>query len=319
MGTGDVDVICAGLNVVNFPIFPVDETLFTRDINPVEPVILLPGGDAANQAVVLSKLGFKTALCSRRGDDDFGKIMLDLLKSYGNGINLDGIVVDPEKATSISAMMIRANGQRHFCVHKGAMFNFCFDDIDTGLISRAKVVSIGGVFALPSFDGAGAAAFFRKAREQGVITVADTKYDTYKIGLDGIRPMLKYTDYFFPSYDEATAISGETEPEKIAKVFLNAGAVHTGIKLGPKGIYFLDSEREFYMPALPADVVDTTGAGDNFMSGFIAGLVRGWDIHQCCLFGSAAAALCVTKVGPMTAVESFEQVERFLKTASADI
>jgi sugar/nucleoside kinase (ribokinase family) len=50
------------------------------------------------------------------------------------------------------------------------------------------------------------------------------------------------------------------------------------------------------------------------MSGFIAGLVRGWDIKKCCLFGSAAAALCVTRVGPMTAVESFEQVEQFLNT-----
>ena len=309
-----VDVVCAGICGVNFPVFPVDETLFTRDITQVGPISLLPGGDAANQAVVLSKLGVQTALCTRRGNDDFGRMLVDLLRKYGNNINLDGIVTDTEKATSISVMMIRPNGQRHFCVHKGAIFNFCFEDIDPGLLSRAKVVSIGGVFALPSFDGAGAAALFRKAREQGLITVADTKYDMYNIGLAGIVPMLKLTDYFFPSYDEAAAISGKTEPEVMAKVFLDAGAEHVGIKLGPKGIYFQDKELAFYMPALPAEVVDTTGAGDNFMSGFIAGLVRGWDIKKCCLFGSAAAALCVTKVGPMTAVESFEQVEQFMNT-----
>ncbi|GHV90736.1 kinase [Spirochaetia bacterium] len=313
MNGANIEVICAGLCVVNFPIFPVDESIFSRDVNQVSPITLLPGGDAANQAVVLSRLGFKTAILSRRGNDDFGKIMLDLLRRYGRGIELEGIVLDGKKATSVSAMMIRSNGQRCFCAHKGALFNFCFDDIDLSLLSGAKAASIGGVYGLPSFDGTGAAAFFRAARERGLITVADTKFDTYGIGLAGIREMLEQTDYFFPSYDEAAAISGEKEPEKMAKVFLDAGALHAGIKLGPKGIYVKDKKTEFYIPALPAEVVDTTGAGDNFMSGLIAGLVKGWDLRKSCLFGSAAAALCVTKVGPMVAVESFEQVEQFME------
>jgi sugar/nucleoside kinase (ribokinase family) len=313
MNPSDSDVLCTGLCVVNFPIFPVDESIFTQDVNPVSPITLLPGGDAANQAVVLSRMGFKTALCSRRGDDDFGRIMLELLRNHGNNINLDGIRIDPQEATSVSAMMIRSNGQRNFCAHKGALFNFCLDDIDLSLLPRTKIASIGGVFGLPSFDGTGAAAFFRAAREQKVITVADTKADLMGIGLGGIREMLGHTDYFFPSYDEAKAISGETEPERIAGVFLDAGVSHAGIKLGAKGIYVKDRETEFYLPALPAEAVDTTGAGDNFMSGLIAGLIQGWDIRQCCLFGSAAAALCITKVGPMTAIESFEQVERFLE------
>jgi sugar/nucleoside kinase (ribokinase family) len=157
--------------------------------------------------------------------------------------------------------------------------------------------------------------FFREARKYGVITVADTKADLAGVGLAGVRKMFPYTDYFFPSYEEAAAISGEQEPEKMARVFLDMGAAHVGIKLGAKGIYVRDADNEFYMPALPAEVVDTTGAGDNFMSGFIVGLLRGWDLWECCLFGSAAAALCVTKVGPMTAVESFGQVKAFMESA----
>ena len=313
-----VDVICVGLSVVHFPIFPVDESIFTRDVNQVEPMTLLPGGDAANQAVVISKLGFRTALFTRRGNDDFGRMMLDLLRQYGKDIDLDGIAVDNEKATSTSAMMIRQNGQRFFCVHKGAIFNFSIDDIDLSLLSQARLVSIGGVFGLRSFDGKGAAALFRAAREKGVATAADTKFDMYGIGLDGIREMLSFTDYFFPSYEEAVAISGEKEPEKIADVFLDAGVVHAGIKLGAKGIYVKDRELEFYMPALPAVVVDTTGAGDNFMSGLISGLLKGWNLRKACLFGSAAAAINVTQVGPMLAVQNFEQVERFMNICLRD-
>ena len=315
MSEKDIDVICAGLCVVNFPIHPVDESIFHRDVNPVNPITLLPGGDAANQAVVISRLGFRTAILSRRGDDEFGGMMLDLLRKYGVNVNLEGIAVDREKATSVSAMMIRPNGQRFFCAHKGAMGAFSLDDIDPSFFSRAKVASIGGLCALPSFDGPGAAAFFRKAQEQGLITVADTKADSRGIGLKGIAETLKFTDYFFPSYEEAAALSGETDCEKIARVFLDAGASHVGVKLGARGIYVKDPETEFYMPAMPAEPVDTTGAGDNFMSGFIVGLLRGWDQRKCCLFGSAAAALCITKIGPMTAVESFEQVEAFMNSS----
>jgi sugar/nucleoside kinase (ribokinase family) len=314
MNRTKVDVVCAGLCVVNFPIFPVDESIFTRDVNLVSPITLMPGGDAANQAVVLSKLGLKTAILSRRGDDAFGGILLQLLNNCGGNIELGGITTDPKMATSVSAMMIRPDGQRCFCVHKGAMYNFCFKDIDLSILSGAKVASIGGVCGLPSFDGSGAAAFFRAAREEGLITVADTKADMYGIGLGGIREMLKQTDYFFPSYDEAAVISGEKSPEKIAEIFLDLGVRYAGIKLGARGIYARNGEEEFYLPALPAEVVDTTGAGDNFMSGLIAGLIRGWDFRTCCLFGSAAAALCVTMVGPVTAVESFDQVKQFLES-----
>lgn len=307
-----IDVVCVGLSVVNFPVYPVDESIFTRDINPVSPITLMPGGDAVNQAIILSRLGLKTALLTRRGRDAFGTMMLELLREYGADIDLSGVVTDESKATSVCAMMIRPDGQRHFCTHKGALYDFCIGDIDLSILSRARVASIGGMYGLPSFDVEGAAAFFRAARERGVITVADTKADIMGIGLKGILKTLSYTDYFFPSYDEAAAISGQTEPEGMARLFLDAGAKNVGIKLGAKGCYLRNADMEFYLPAIPADVVDTTGAGDNFMAGFIAGLLKGWDLRRCCLFGTAAASLCVSQVGPTTAVRSFEQVSEKL-------
>ena len=307
------DVVCAGLSVVNFPVFPVDKFIFENDVNPVEPIELLSGGDAANQSIVLSRMGAKTALLTRRGDDDFGLIMLELLKKFGHDIDLSGISVDPVKATSVCAMMIKPDGHRHFVSHKGAMFDFAVDHIDLSILSRTKIASIGGLFGLPSFDGDGSLRFFQEAKKQGVITVADTKSDLMKIGLNGIREMLPFTDYFFPSYDEASVLSGETDPKRIAQVFLDAGAANTGIKLGSDGCYFANASQQFTVPVIPQKVVDTTGAGDNFMSGFIMGLLRGWEPRQCCLFGTAAATLCVAEIGPNLAVTSYKQVDDFLK------
>ncbi|MFA9381974.1 MAG: carbohydrate kinase family protein [Acetanaerobacterium sp.] len=311
-----VDVVCVGLSVVNFPVFPVDESIFTRDINPVSPITLLPGGDAANQAIILSRLGLKTALATRRGHDNFGTVMVELLRDHGIDIDLSGVVEDDTKSTSVCAMMIKPDGQRHFCAHKGVLYDFCIDDIDLSVLSRAKVASIGGMYGLPSFDGKGSAVFFKAAREQGVITVADTKADIMGIGFEGIRETLANTDYFFPSYDEAAAISGESQPERMAQMFLDAGAKNVGIKLGSKGCYMRNAQTEFYIPVIPSEVVDTTGAGDNFMSGFIAGLLHGWSLRKCCLFGTASAALCVTQVGPTSAVKCFDQVKAVMDAAA---
>lgn len=306
------DVVCAGIAVVNFPVRPVDEGIFGRDITQVEPMDLLPGGDAVNQAIVTSRLGCRTALLVKRGKDGFGDILLDLIRGYGRDIDLSHIAVGEGYATGVCAMLIRGDGQRHFCAHRGAVNSMKAEDLDLSVLEETTVASIGGLMGLPSFDGKGSQQYFQKAKECGAITVADTKADLMGIGLKGILGTLAYTDYFFPSYDEASAVSGETEPEKMADIFLNAGAKHVGIKLGNRGCYAKDADGEFYLPVYPNPVVDTTGAGDNFISGLIAALVRGWNFKDACRLASACGAICVSKVGPNTAVESFEQVTAFL-------
>ena len=302
----DIDVLCAGLALVNFPVYPVDEGIFARDLTNVGPINTLTGGDAANQAVVLSRLGARAALASRRGDDVFGRVLAETLEGYG--VDTSGVAVDPERATAVCAMMIRPDGQRHFCSHKGALAHFCFGDVDLSQLERARVASIGGLCAMRSFDGDDAARFCKAAKERDAVTVADTKGDREGMDRADLRNMLPYTDYFFPSYDEAAYLSDETEPERIAAVFLRIGAKHVGIKLGADGCYFTDGADAFTLPAYPKEVVDTTGAGDNFMAGFITGLLRGWDARGCCRFGLAAGAICVTRMGPVGAVRDFEQV-----------
>jgi len=302
----DIDVLCAGLAVINFPVYPVDEGLFTRELTNVGPFAMLTGGDAANQAVVLSCLGAKADLASRRGDDVFGQILAETLEGYG--VSTGGVAVDKGRATALCAMMIKSDGQRHFCAHKGALDYFCFGDIDLSRLARARIASIGGLCALRGLDRDGAARFCRAAKERDVITVVDTKGDQEGMRDIVLRDILPHTDYFFPSYDEAAYLSGENDPAQIAAVFLRLGAGHVGIKLGAAGCFFTDGADAFSLPAFPAQVVDTTGAGDNFMAGFITGLLHDWDPRACCRFGLAAGAISVSQIGPVGAVKSFEQV-----------
>ncbi|MGE5612933.1 MAG: carbohydrate kinase family protein [Bacillota bacterium] len=309
----EFDVVCVGVAVVDLPLYPVDKELFSRNLTQIRPPEFHAGGGAANQAIVLSRMGNRTSLLTILGKDVFGQILTGLLSDCGKDIDLSHVSFHEKARTGISVVMIEPDGQRHFCVNRGANNHFSIERLDLSVLKRAKVVSLSYLFALPGFDGTGTTALLKIAKENGAITVVDTLTDIAGIGLDGVRSTLECTDYFFPSYDEAAAISRETEPERIADVFLNAGAGHVGIKLGSKGCYFKDKDNEFYLPAFDGPVVDTTGAGDNFMSGFITGLVRGWDIRRCCRLGNAAGALCVAEIGANSAIKDFEQVENFLK------
>ena len=108
-----LDVVCAGMALVNFPVFPVGPDLFAKDVYPVGPIHILPGGDAANQAIVLSKLGNRVALISKRGEDGFGETLETLLHTMGDGIDLSGVRVSKEAATCVCAIMVEPDGQRH--------------------------------------------------------------------------------------------------------------------------------------------------------------------------------------------------------------
>lgn len=306
------DVVCAGLALMNFPIYPIDETVFKNDVNMVSPITLLPGGDAANQAIVISRLGGKVALLSAVGADGFGEMLPKMIKESGKDLDVSHIAVEEKDTTGVAAMLIQSDGQRNFCINRGSLLKFGIQHIDMGILEQTRIVSIGGLMSLPGFDGEGTKEFFRRAKKAGVITVADTKKDLWGIGLEGIKETLSYTDYFFPSLEEAQAVSGEKTVEKMADRFLQCGVAHVGIKLGGDGCYFKDDRQEFYLPAYKCDVVDTTGAGDNFMSGFITGLLNEWDIKTCCKFASATGTVCASAIGPNDAVTSMEQVLKFI-------
>jgi len=307
------DALCVGLAVVNFPVFPIDESVFSRDLTRVEAITLLPGGDAVNQAIVLSRLGVKTALCCRRGDDYFGDVFLNLLETFGNDIDLSCVTVAPQVSTGVCAMLIRQDGQRHFCSHRGANKTLYVENVDADKIADSKVLSYTGMCSMPQIDTK-AGELFKLANEAETITVVDAKIDRTELDIPKIMKQMRYIDYFFPSYYEANILSGQVLPEKMADVFLAAGTKNVGIKLGSDGCYFASGDGErFSLPAMPAEVVDTTGAGDNFMAGFISGILRGFDPYTCCKLGAAAGAICVGEVGPCGAVKNVEQLNSYIK------
>ena len=103
-------------------------------------------------------------------------------------------------------------------------------------------------------------------------------------------------------------------PEEQADVFLSWGAKNVVIKLGEDGCLVRNANESFRTPIYKTRcVVDTTGAGDNFVASFLTGVLKGWDLKKCSEFAAAAGSICVEKVGATAAIESLEQVENRMK------
>ena len=112
---------------------------------------------------------------------------------------------------------------------------------------------------------------------------------------------LSRLDYFFPNLHEASALTGERDPDAVADALLDCGVKHVALKLGGKGCLLKSRKERHLIPAVPGvRCVDTTGAGDTFAGAFIAAILESRSFADCGRFANAAAALCVETVGATT-------------------
>lgn len=309
-----MDILCVGQLVTDILVKPVDSVDFGVDTKRVEHISVKNGGDCMNTAIDLAKLGNSVSFAGKVGNDGSGDFLAKTLKEYG--VDTKGLKVSSDAATSSVIVLINGKGERVFLYHGGTNDTFKYEDIDLSLIDECKVVHVGGTYLLPLFDGEGAAKLFRLAQSKKRLTSMDVTWDTTGRWLEIIRPCLKYLNFFMPSYKEASLITGRNSPEEIAEVLQSEGVGVVVVKLGKDGCYVKGDDKGFYYPAYDVKVVDTTGAGDSFVAGFLTGVVRNWSLEKCTQFASAVSAHCIQEVGATTGVPGFEDVVSFIENYS---
>jgi sugar/nucleoside kinase (ribokinase family) len=148
----------------------------------------------------------------------------------------------------------------------------------------------------------------------------DTAWDSTGKWMQLIGPCLQYLDYFIPSLEEAEMISGKSEPEEIADVFLAAGVKTVVIKLGAKGCFIKNNSGEKFLVDSFKGIkaVDTTGAGDSFAAGFITGIIKGWNLKTCGTFANAVGAHCVMKVGATSGIKPLSEIQQFINSYNSE-
>jgi len=306
-----MDILCIGQLVTDILVKPVNSVDYKVDTKRVKQIIVKSGGDALNTAISLSKLSNKVGFVGKVGDDNFGNFLLKTIKSFD--IDTKGLKIIKGAATSAVIVLINDKGQRTFLYQGGTNDTFRYEDICTSLIDECKLVHVGGTYLLPKFDGEGAAKLFQLAQSKNKFTSMDVTHDVTGKWLSTIKPCLKYLSFFMPSYGEAKSITGRKSPEEIADFLQKQGVEIVVIKLGRDGCYVKSQDKGFYFPVYDVEVIDTSGAGDSFVAGFLTGVLKKWDLKRCAQFASAVSAHCIQKIGSTTGVLSFNKIEEFIE------
>ena len=289
-----------GAAIVDVLVTPADERVFEIGSLPAEQIVMSYGGDALNEATVLHKLGGSVHLETLLGADEAGKAVLRRMEQVG--LDTSGVRIREDLGTSVNVVLIKPNGERCFLTNPHAsQRKLRLEDIPMPFPADVEILSFASMFVFPMMKAEEMAAVFRQAKEQGILVCADmTKRKNGETTADVARA-LQYVDYLFPNDAEAMLLTGADSVENAAQELLDAGVGTVVIKCGEKGCYIKNREREFWSPAREQVVcMDTTGAGDSFVGGFLYGLSNDCSLEECARIANDCGAKAVQKVGATT-------------------
>ena len=304
------DMICIGIALVDSIIRGFDPNPVSASGYRAESGSLNVGGEAVNESMAAAKLGVKTGILTSLGKDEAGDMIVAALQRCGVDTGL--IIRSAQHPTPVTTMFVRDDGTRKSVTNSAHRYNFHPEQY-AGSFSGAKALLLGSLFRAPFDDPDIIHAVLQAAKAAGQTVFADTKLPNFRrLSLDDLAGSLDLIDYITPNEDEAKYYSGKQDPEAMADIFLDYGIRNVVIKLGGKGCFFKNTQVSLQLPPHKIKAVDATGAGDNFLAGFASEILRGSTPQEALTFANACGAICTTAVGASTALQSREQVLKFM-------
>ena len=269
-----------------------------------------PGGKGSNQAVAARRAGAETMFITKIGKDTFGEMAMKLYAD--EGINSKYVWEIPNMSTGAASIVVNEeSGDNAIIVVPGAADAMVPDDLDTAEAGIADCAFFMASLEVPipvMQHG------LEVAKRNGVPTILNP-------APAAILPDEVYglSDYFTPNETEAAILAGIPvvtieDAEEAAKIFLQRGIDTVVITLGEKGAYVRNSVINQHVPAfdMGGKVLETTGAGDAFNGGFAYALAEGMSLIEAVRFGSATAAISVTRLGTAPAMPVNSEIQDLL-------
>ncbi|RDY01758.1 putative fructokinase-7, partial [Mucuna pruriens] len=295
-----------------------------------------PGGAPANVAVGISRLGGSSAFIGKVGADEFGYMLADILKQ--NNVETSGIKFDPNARTALAFVTLRADGEREFLFFRNPSADMLLheSELDRNLIKKilmilmqAKIFHYGSISLIDEPCKSAHLAALKIAKESGCILSYDPNlrlalWPSAEAARDGIRSIWDQADVIKISEDEITFLTGGDDPYDdnvvLKKLF------HPNLKLlivteGSEGCRYYTKEFRGRVAGVKVNPVDTTGAGDAFVSGIIYSLASDQSLFQneerlrkALHFANVCGAITVTERGAIPALPTKEAVLKFPAT-----
>ena len=248
------------------------------------------GGSVANAINGIAGLDVECGFVGAIGRDDLGLLFKkDMLK---RGIEVK--LKENEFPTGRAVGFVSPGGERTFATYLGAAVEMGPDDINPELFTGYDLFFIEGylVFNQPLIMAAASAA-----KLAGLTIALDlASYNVVEANLDILNELVdNYIDIVFANEEEAKSFTG-LQPED-ALINLAGRCDIAVVKVGKEGAFVQQGTQKWRIPAFPTTVVDTTGAGDYFAAGFLAGLASGCDLGKCGVIGSIMAGEVIQVIG----------------------
>ena len=301
----------------------------------IQTFVKYVGGSAANVCVGVARLGLATAMCSRVGDEGLGQFVLDTISR--EGIDTTLVQRDPLHPTGVVALALykRESFPRIFFYTNSADLSFEQEQIDWDTVNRTDAILLTGSYLVNESLLATSQAIADSVRERGGRVVLDVDYRPVLWGLVPVgsgndmetssarvteiyQKILPLCDLVVGTEEEIAVAGGSTEIEaalcKIrsltdAAIVLKRGAKGASVYEGPIPANLDDGVGA---PGYSVDVLNNTGAGDAFLSGFLSRWLRNSPFRDCVQSGNASGAIVVTRNGCTPAMPFADEQARFM-------
>lgn len=272
------------------------------------------GGNGANASYAIATLGVPVRLLAYVGGDAAGEFAMGRLAAAGVDTSL---VVRSAGPTPSSVAVVNREGARAL-LHRPGVSGEAFPEppeITPETARGCEWFHLANAYSLPLVR-AHAAETLRRARAAGLKTSIDTGWDSRGEWMKTLEPCLPHCDLLFTNEPEARHLSGSADVDAAGRLFARLGARAVVIKLGAEGCAVFGGPGEFRASAFPVAAVDTTGAGDCFVGGFLAALARGLAFRDAARVANATGGLSVSSLGAVTGLKGWDDTVRWMEAGS---
>lgn len=315
--SGAPDVLTIGR--VGVDIYPHQVGVGLEDVQTFGKFL---GGSATNVAVAASRLGWRSAVITRTGDDPFGRFVHRSLQGFG---------VDDSHVTAVPGLPTPVTFCEMFPPDDFPLYFYRFpvapdlciepDEIPVDAVRGARIYwsTLTGLSTQPSRD-----AHLRawEVRGRAEHTVIDLDYrpmfwDSPATARKAAEEALAQCTIAIGNREECEVAVGETDPERAARALLDHGLRVAVVKQGPKGVLVATADESHVIPPTPVEVVNGLGAGDAFGGAFCAGLLEGRPLAEIVSRANAAGAIVASRLECSSAMPTPSELNDFLVTRSA--
>ena len=280
------------------------------------PATISTGGAVSNTGLALHRLGIKTQLMGKVGDDLIGRAILDFI-----GPTLAAGMIVAKGETSSYTVVINPPGiDRTFLHCTGANDTFTAADINAQKLAGARLFHFGYPTLMQRIYNDGGREMekiFRQAKAVGLTTSLDMSYPDPKSEAGQVdwpawlKRVLPHVDIFLPSLDEMQLmLQTKAAAPEIARQLRDWGVKIAGLKMGDKGLLVQWPDRELHAPCFRVNVAGTTGAGDATIAGFLAGYLRKLSPEETMTMAAAVGACCCESPDATSGIRSWNETRQ---------